>query len=190
MMARIDPDGIFSRREKLILLLASAGPLGHLPKAPGTFGTLPGFVIFLGAAAIGSLWGFALITIALFFLSVRICGRAASLTNEKDPSWVVMDEYSAMVAALSPWPLILYLKSGAWPTIHQLVSDPAVFWIAPVAFVAFRFFDIFKPFPINVSQNLPGGWGITVDDWLAAAATALCLSVAIHFFHPSLTGSL
>ena len=36
-------------------------------------------------------------------------------------------------------------------------------------FVLFRLFDIAKPWPIRGSQSLPGGWGVTVDDLLAAA---------------------
>ena len=35
-------------------------------------------------------------------------------------------------------------------------------------FAAFRFFDATKPWPVRQSQALPGGWGITVDDVLAA----------------------
>jgi phosphatidylglycerophosphatase A len=35
-------------------------------------------------------------------------------------------------------------------------------------FAAFRFFDVAKPWPVRQSQALPGGWGITVDDFLAA----------------------
>ena len=35
-------------------------------------------------------------------------------------------------------------------------------------FVAFRFFDVAKPWPVYQSQSLPGGWGVTIDDVLAA----------------------
>jgi phosphatidylglycerophosphatase A len=37
-----------------------------------------------------------------------------------------------------------------------------------VAFAAFRVFDITKPWIVGRSQTLPGGWGLTVDDFLAA----------------------
>ena len=39
--------------------------------------------------------------------------------------------------------------------------------------VLFRVFDIWKPWPVRQSQRLPGGWGVTVDDVLAAAYVAL-----------------
>jgi phosphatidylglycerophosphatase A len=35
-------------------------------------------------------------------------------------------------------------------------------------FAAFRFFDVAKPWPVDQSQSLPGGWGVTIDDVLAA----------------------
>jgi phosphatidylglycerophosphatase A len=35
-------------------------------------------------------------------------------------------------------------------------------------FAAFRFFDVAKPWPVHQSQSLPGGWGVTIDDVLAA----------------------
>jgi phosphatidylglycerophosphatase A len=42
-------------------------------------------------------------------------------------------------------------------------------WLAALGvFVAFRFFDVLKPWPVRQSQSLPSGWGVTVDDLLAA----------------------
>jgi len=35
-------------------------------------------------------------------------------------------------------------------------------------FFLFRVFDVLKPLGISKSQNLPGGWGLVVDDYLAA----------------------
>ena len=35
-------------------------------------------------------------------------------------------------------------------------------------FALFRFFDVLKPWPVQQSQSLPGGWGVTIDDVLAA----------------------
>src|SRR5262249_17038670 len=47
--------------------------------------------------------------------------------------------------------------------------------------VLFRIFDIWKPFPIKRLENLPGGWGIMADDWLAGVYAAILLRVALHF---------
>jgi phosphatidylglycerophosphatase A len=49
------------------------------------------------------------------------------------------------------------------------------------AFLFFRLFDIWKPFPIRLLEKLPGGWGIMADDWLAGIYAALLLRLALHF---------
>jgi phosphatidylglycerophosphatase A len=61
--------------------------------------------------------------------------------------------------------------TGAFPTLDSLVSGSNPLLLLGV-FVAFRLFDIWKPWPIRQSQNLPGGWGVTVDDVLAAGFVA------------------
>jgi phosphatidylglycerophosphatase A len=66
----------------------------------------------------------------------------------------------------------------------QLVS----LWFLPrhagyfiAAFFLFRFFDIFKPFPVNRSEALPHGFGIMTDDVLAGAYAMAVLQLARHF---------
>jgi phosphatidylglycerophosphatase A len=49
-----------------------------------------------------------------------------------------------------------------------------LFWIA-AGFILFRFFDISKPWIIRSVQKLPRGWGVMMDDLLAAGASALVL---------------
>ena len=48
-----------------------------------------------------------------------------------------------------------------------------------VVFLLFRLFDIWKPYPINSSQRLPGGWGVTLDDLLAALYVNAVLSILL-----------
>jgi phosphatidylglycerophosphatase A len=47
--------------------------------------------------------------------------------------------------------------------------------------VFFRLFDIWKPFPLRRLENLPGGWGIMADDWMAGVYAAILLRLALHF---------
>ena len=51
-------------------------------------------------------------------------------------------------------------------------------------FVLFRTFDIAKPSPVRESQRLPGGWGITADDVLAAAYVNL-VWLLYHLIQPA-----
>lgn len=46
-----------------------------------------------------------------------------------------------------------------------------------LGFLLFRIFDIRKPYPINKSQKLSHGWGIMIDDVLAAVYA----NVLLHF---------
>jgi phosphatidylglycerophosphatase A len=45
--------------------------------------------------------------------------------------------------------------------------------------IAFRVFDIWKPSPIRRSQSFPNGWGITVDDVLAAIYVAIISAILL-----------
>ena len=125
--------------------------LGKLPFAPGTWGSL-------GALA---LWLFLPLSFAVhlavistfFILGVYSSNKVAEAMADHDPSEVVIDEAVGMGISLFmlPHSLGLYI----------------------LAFILFRVFDIFKPSFIFRIQNLPGGWGIMMDDVLAGIITWL-----------------
>ena len=73
--------------------------------------------------------------------------------NDHDPSEVVIDE-----------------AVGMWIALFMLPQSIAIY---SMAFIFFRIFDIFKPSFIYRVQNLPGGWGIMMDDVLAGIITWL-----------------
>jgi len=78
-------------------------------------------------------------------ISVWISGRAELLLGDTDPSQIVIDEVVGMAVALAGAPFELSLII--------------------VAFLFFRFFDIWKPFPIRyIDKSFPRGWGIVLDD--------------------------
>ncbi len=90
-------------------------------------------------------------------LAVWFAGAAATAMGEKDPQCVVIDEIAAV-------PIALAWMSGWWMAL---------------AFLLFRVLDVWKPFGIRQSQELPGGWGIVVDDLLAAAACGLTHAIIL-----------
>jgi phosphatidylglycerophosphatase A len=105
-------------------------------------------------------------------LSVWVCGRAERLLQRQDPPSVVLDEIAALPLCFVPWVAGEWLRKGALPAPHALLSA-RTWWVTALLFALFRLFDILKPWPIRQSQRLPGGWGVTVDDALAALAVAL-----------------
>jgi phosphatidylglycerophosphatase A len=169
----------------IALGLATCG-VGLIPLAPGTWGSAVGVLLYLalgrgaekafdygvtrGLDLSPQTFPVVLTTVLLFVIFlVSLVGtwaatRAEKLLGKKDPGAVVVDEVAGQLIAFLfvPW------LSGAW----------AVF----AGFIAFRVFDIWKPYPIRRLEGLGGGLGIMADDLLAGfyAAAVMSLLVTIH----------
>lgn len=145
-------------KTKAAIALATWFGCGYWPFGPGTAGSL---------GAIAAAWllrlvpGFAppwllAAAAALLLPAVWAAGEAARSKGVEDPGFVVVDE------VLGQW--IALAAAGAF-----------TFTGAAAAFVLFRLFDIFKPWPVRAAERLRGGWGIVADDLLAGAWAALVL---------------
>lgn len=146
-----------SSRQKIVLFLATGGYLGHVPIAPGTFGSLPGLLICLGMSRI-SLDYAVLLTLVLTGVAIVIAQQAKELIGGKDPSSIVIDEITGMTVTLLGIPL----------TPFSLI----------LGFLVFRALDILKPFPIrHLDQNVPGGAGIVLDDVMAGVYGNLLIRI-------------
>ena len=138
-------------RVELSEWLATCFKIGHLPIAPGTWGSL--------AAIIGWwLWlqyldplVFIVLIIVIFTIGVFATNTIIDHTGEKDPSRVIIDEVA-----------------GQW--LGLLILPDGMLYIAG-AFVLFRFLDIFKPWPIRQMEQFPKGWGVMLDATLAGLLT-------------------
>jgi phosphatidylglycerophosphatase A len=163
--------------KELLLWLAQGFGVGRIPFAPGTFGSLVGVIWFGLLVASRKLWLLIGGTLAGLALSVWLCDIAEKILGQKDPGSVVMDEISALPLCYFSWVGIVLWQTGSMPGAESFFSaDKWPFTLGVLA--AFRFFDILKPWPARQSQQLPGGWGITVDDVLAAGyVNALVLAV-------------
>lgn len=149
------------------LLLAQGFGAGRLPAAPGTFGSVVGIGWFLLLLWPGQIWIFAVGILAGIWLSIESSTHAERLLGHRDPGSVVVDEICAMPLCFAGWVIGLWLKTGAMPEMQVFILGGGWKWSLGI-FVAFRIFDIAKPWPIRQSQQLWEGWGVTVDDVLAA----------------------
>lgn len=156
----------------MILLLAQGFGIGRIPKAPGTFGTLLGLPWFALLLLPGSLPVFLLGTLLGLGLSVWCCGRAEKILGQTDPGSVVLDEITAIPVCFLPWLLWELHRHGAMPSVAHFFTGGNLLRTAETFFI-FRVFDIWKPWPVRQIQDLPGGWGVTADDVLAAVYTGL-----------------
>lgn len=145
-----------------VRLLATGFGCGYSPVAPGTVGSLAGLLLYLGLGR----YSFAanlVFVVVLFAAGVYICGAAEKAFKRTDPGEIVLDEIHGMVLALSLLP-------------------SAAYW--PAAFVLFRALDVLKPFPAGMlERTLKGGWGIMLDDVVAAIYTVLVLAAYHGWFH-------
>ena len=129
---------------------------GLAPVAPGTFGSLPGLLIFWMTLGFGTYVQLGIVA-AMAGIGVWICGESARRIGVHDHGGIVWDEIVGMY-------LTLFL---APPT--------AAGWL--VAFVLFRVMDIVKPWPIrDLDHRLGGGAGIMLDDVVAALYALILLA--------------
>ena len=80
---------------------------------------------------------------------------------------MVLNEIAALPVSFFAWVTIVHCQTGSLPSFAYFLA--ARTWPLTLGvFVAFRIFDITKPWPVYQSQSLPGGWGVTIDDVLAS----------------------
>lgn len=132
---------------------------GLLPVAPGTWGSL---------LAVGIYWALPPVPLAImlpalavaFLAGCVICGTSARRLGVHDHGGIVFDEVVSMLLVLCVTP-----RTAGWTL---------------VAFLAFRVFDVVKPWPIREADHrIPGGLGIMLDDVLAAVYAALVVRGAL-----------
>ena len=151
----------------LILWLAQGFGIGRIPKAPGTFGSVVGLGWFAVLLLAGNIWLFAIGCLIGTALSVWLCGAGEKILKARDPGSIVFDEIAAIPICFLGWVAVHIWKTGSFPPPEYFFSKQNILPTLGV-FAAFRFFDVLKPSPVRESQSLPGGWGVTVDDTLAA----------------------
>ncbi len=139
-----------------IHFLAFGFGFGLSPHAPGTLGTLLAVPLY-GWIQDWPVAGYLLLVLALFVFGVWICQVTARDLRIKDPAGVIWDELVGFLVTMTAAP-----KGWGW-----LLAG----------FILFRWFDIWKPWPIWVlDRRLAGGLGIMFDDVVAGIFAALVLS--------------
>ena len=146
----------------LILILASAGFVGYIPVASGTFGS---------AVAVPMFWGFDALraaSVPLYLLTYLgavaaacwIAGQAEMYLQEHDSHKIVIDEVVGYLAAT------LFVQP-TW--MHALA-----------AFLIFRALDVIKPYPAGyIDKHFPGGYGVVLDDVVAGIYSNVLLQLLI-----------
>ncbi|MBI3771364.1 MAG: phosphatidylglycerophosphatase A [Gammaproteobacteria bacterium] len=131
-----------------------------MPKAPGTWGTIIALPIYFALAGLPMMFYLAVVAL-MFVFGIWICHTTARDLNVHDHPGIVWDE------------IVGYLIT--------MIAVPVEGWWWLMGFVLFRLFDITKPFPIRqLDRQVKGGFGIMVDDVVAALYAALVLQLIIR----------
>ena len=154
-----------SARRFLSLSLSTGLGVGYLPIAPGTAGTVLGFILFLPVQTAPLIYAIPAWA-GLFAIGVYASHLSITYLGQKDPKSVVIDEIAAII-------LVLFLI-------------PASLLWQSFGFLLFRLFDITKPVGVREAEYLPGGLGIMADDLVAAlyaiALVWLFYYISLSFF--------
>lgn len=138
-------------RDRVWRVISTCGYSGYLPKAPGTYASILACVLLYFLPLLGHIVPILIITVAGIVAVEKIRG------NEKDPGYVVIDEFVGML-------------------ITMVGHSPGV-WSLSKGFILFRAFDILKPYPVRRLERLPGAFGIIADDVAAAIFANIALLI-------------
>ncbi len=149
--------------DRIYMAIATGGGSGYLPKAPGTWGSLVGVLLWFFLHGLSPAH-YGLLVVGLFILGAIAAGAAEKIVDHADPGLVVIDEIVGQMIALAASPI-----------------NPLTIILG---FVFFRFFDILKPFPVGwLDSHIHGGLGIMLDDVAAGLYGLLLLQTGLWLFY-------
>ena len=127
--------------------------LGYISKFPGTLASI---VILPVVWLIKSSFGLSALLFFIFFFSILsyfFIALSINKKKDKDPSSIIVDEYIGQSIAL------IYCNEVIFEYL--------------IAFILFRFFDIVKPFPINLLNKIKNAFGVLIDDVVAGIVVSI-----------------
>ncbi len=141
---------------KLYKTYLSVFGIGYFPYAPGTFGSLAALPISWFLMSKVGIFATASLIIILLLICIITANKLSD--QNKDPSWIVMDEFCGQLLVL-------------------IFVEISIFYYI-LSFILFRVFDILKPWPINlVDKRMKNTFGIFLDDILAAIYAILIIKL-------------
>ena len=130
--------------------------IGFISFAPGTFGSLFAILIWYVFIDLFSIFYFIILFLFIFSISFYITDIYLDNYKKKDPSEVIIDEFLGQSI-----PLLFMVNFNVYDVL--------------IVFVAFRFFDIYKIYPINKMEDLNGSRGVILDDIVAGIYSLIVL---------------
>lgn len=149
--------------KSLSKILASFFGVGLIPKAPGTFGSLAALALVYTFRNFHDLT-YVAVCIAFIIYSIVVAEFYERMHGSHDAKLIVVDEVSGILVSFAFIPMT---------TTYMIIG-----------FSLFRFFDIWKPFPVGfIDRRWKGGFGVVMDDVVAGMMTNICL-LLLHSYYP------
>ena len=155
---------------KFNLIFLTFFNIGKIKKAPGTIASLFTCLFFLLLINIFDIHVIFFLTLIIFLYSLIAINNSFNEFDSDDPREIVIDEFVGQMLPLVAIP------------IYEILYPLPMTYYCILAFLLFRLFDIWKPYPINyVDENVKGGIGIMLDDIMAGIYSIIAL-IIIFFF--------
>ena len=145
--------------------------IGYVKYAPGTLGSLCGiltFACFYNFFFVNPIYLFSLISF-IFILGWYFIFTYIQKNKIHDPSEIIIDEFLGQILTLTP---LLFLKN--FKLDLNYFPELLIF-----AFLLFRFFDIVKPWPINIIDRSKSSLSVMMDDMLAGLFSAIIVFISL-----------
>ena len=156
---------------KFLLSILTMFGIGYSKYASGTVASFVTCVIFYSLYSIGYLESRGIylicIIIIIFFLSILLIDKFSDALDEKDAKEIVIDEF---VGQNIPLFFLLFIP------LNTATYNKDFMILIVLSFIFFRFFDILKPYPINlIDKKMKNGLGVMLDDVIAGIFSALLI---------------
>ena len=156
--------------KKLNLFFLTLLNIGKIKYAPGTFASLITCLLFLLLINLLNITILFFFTLIIFLYSFVAINTSFESFDSNDPQEIVIDEVVGQMLPLLALP------------IYETLYIAPIEYYCLTAFLLFRLFDIWKPFPISyVDNNTKGALGIMLDDILAGFYTIIVIAIALFF---------
>lgn len=155
--------------------IATLFGIGYLKPAPGTWGSAVAVAAGVGLHGLGSFPLLLAATVAVTGLGWWATARALPEFPQDDPSEIVIDEVAGQ------WLCLLAPSFGFWMMGLDSWRFPYPGWLG--AFLAFRLFDIWKPWWVGRMDAMGGARGVMLDDLVAGVFGGLTVMAAAAFAH-------
>ena len=168
---------------KIGLKIITMFGVGKIKKAPGTAASfitsIIYFLLFVSEIPVAII---SLIFFIILIFSINLIDKNLERFSKKDPKEIVIDEFLGQSIPC----ILICFKLKSYNMFGYQASPPVMEAIIPfsIAFVTFRIFDIFKPYPINVvDKKIHNGFGIIFDDILAGIYSAITTYLVLYIIY-------